>query len=85
MCVWCYVADSESVDIPVSENYFSTPKRFRSTESPNAGLSFNPEVRYQRLELRQVHSLVITPVLLLTILAMLSEVIYVIIVHSLQC
>jgi len=63
VCVWCSIADSESVDIPVSENYFSTPKRFRSSDSPSAALSFNPEVRYQQLELRQVYILVILSVL----------------------
>lgn len=45
-------ADSESVDVPVSENYFSTPKRFRSNGSPSASLSFNPEVQCQLLERR---------------------------------
>jgi len=55
-----FVADSESVDVPVSENYFSTPKRLRSSGSPSASLSFNPEVQYQRLERRQVYTIVFT-------------------------
>ena len=54
-----FAADSESVDVPVSENYFSTPKRFRSAGSPNASLSFNPEVQYQQLERRRVYNFVI--------------------------
>jgi len=44
--------------MPVSENYFSTPKRFRSSGSPSASLSFNPDVQCQRLERRQVYSIV---------------------------
>lgn len=55
-----FVADSESVDIPVAENYFSTPKRFRSTGSPSASLSFNPDVQYQRSERRQVYIIIFT-------------------------